>query len=588
MLTLHQLLRQFARTHWVNYLTAALMLLGIVAINAWVPRHIGQVVDSLTDGSLLKTADARLTPLLQALGLLLLAAAINYLLRAGWRLFLFRAVYKLGVQLRTQLYQKLCLQTPDFFQHQRTGDLMAAATNDIDAIEMAAGEGALAGFDGLANLVLMVAALSLAVDFYITLAILAPMPIMAFFFFKISNHIHVASQDSLSTFGKMNDHVQETFTGVRTVRALGLLQREEVEFQSRAANTAQASLVAQRWEAAYEPTVGTCLTVASVLSLAVGTFMVWQGKVTIGQLTSIGLYMTQMIWPMFAVGWVLSLIQRGNAAWQRLQPILQQTVTVSDTGRIDQVPAPNLHFRAVCFAYPGQAKPALDNINLHLAQGKSLAIVGPTGSGKSTLLKLLLRQWQPTGGQISWGDHTIDQYTLQALRQQIAWVAQEPFLFSDSVASNIALAMPNASREQIIAAAQLAAVHSDIERLPQGYDTPVGERGVTLSGGQKQRVAIARALLTQASLLLLDDVLSAVDTETESRILAALRTQAIGRTTVIVSHRLSSVVNADHIVVLRHGHIVEQGTHAQLVTLGGWYARQWQFQQLQASLDAQV
>ncbi len=588
MQSLHQLLRQFAKKHWLNYFAAAAMLLGIVGLNAWIPRHIGEVVDSLAKGSAAGVgANAPLEALLQSLAWLVVAALLIYFMRAGWRLFLFRAVYKLGVQLRTQLYQRLCLQTPSFYQNQRTGDLMAAATNDIDAIEMAAGEGALAGFDGVCNLVVMTAALTLAVDYRITLAIFAPMPIMAFLFWKISNKIHFASRESLDSFGRMNDQVLETLQGVRTVRALGLLDREKEEFRKRAQRTADASLSAQNWEAAYEPSVGTCLTIASVLSLGVGTWLVWQNQLTVGQLTSVGLYLGQMIWPMFALGWVLSLMQRGAAAWERLQPLLKEPVTVVDDGQQTQLPTPHITFNQVSFAYPQQTPSALNNVQLELLTGKSLAIVGPTGSGKSTLLKLLLRQWQPTLGEISWGDQALSAYQLKALRSQIAWVAQEPFLFSASVASNIGLAAPTASREQIIAAAKMAAVHDDIERLPQGYDTPVGERGVTLSGGQKQRVAIARALLTNAPLLLLDDALSAVDTETESQILRSLAAEANQRTVIVISHRLSSVVKADQIVVLRHGNIVEQGNHEQLVNLQGWYARQWQFQQLQASLDAE-
>jgi ATP-binding cassette, subfamily B, multidrug efflux pump len=578
MQSLHQLLRQFAKSHQLSYLTAGGMLLGIVFLNAWIPRRIGQIVDSLAAGS-------NMTALVQALGWLVLAAGVIYLLRAGWRLFLFRAVYRLGVQLRTQLYRQLCLQSPQFFQQQRTGDLMAAATNDIDAIEMAAGEGALAGFDGVSNLVIMIAALTLAVDPFITLAILAPMPIMAFLFWWISNHIHTASRESLDSFGRMNDQVLESFAGVRTVRALGLLEREQQEFNRRAQRTADASLSAQRWEAAYEPTVGTCLTIASVLSLGVGTWLVFQNKITVGQLTSIGLYLAQMIWPMFAVGWVLSLIQRADAAWERLQPLLLSPITIGNNGSLTALPAPQICFRAVTFSYPNQARLALENIDFTLAPGRTLGVVGPTGSGKSTLLKLLLRQWQATSGQIGWGDASIEAYQLSALRANIAWVAQEPFLFSASVASNISLAVPNATRDQVIQAAKLAAVHDDIERLVQGYDTPFGERGVTLSGGQKQRVAIARALLTDAPLLLLDDALSAVDTETESRILAALGSDPRRRAIIVISHRLSSVVNAHDIVVLKQGQIIERGSHSQLLALQGWYARQWQFQQLQASLE---
>jgi ATP-binding cassette, subfamily B, multidrug efflux pump len=240
----------------------------------------------------------------------------------------------------------------------------------------------------------------------------------------------------------------------------------------------------------------------------------------------------------------------------------------------------------VTFSYPGQGRLALDNVSLQLPAGQTLGLVGPTGAGKSTLLRLVLRHYAPRSGTLRWNGVDLAQYTLAALRGAIAWVPQEAFLFSASVADNIALATPGATRAQIEDAARLAAIHDEILRLPNGYDTPVGERGVTLSGGQRQRVAIARALLADAPLLLLDDALSAVDTDTEARILAHLRDQRVGRTVVIVSHRLSTVADADRTLVLQGGHVAEQGTHAELLAHGGWYARQWRYQQLQASLDA--
>jgi ATP-binding cassette subfamily B protein/ATP-binding cassette subfamily C protein/ATP-binding cassette subfamily B multidrug efflux pump len=238
------------------------------------------------------------------------------------------------------------------------------------------------------------------------------------------------------------------------------------------------------------------------------------------------------------------------------------------------------------FSYPGQQKAALGGVTFELAAGKTLGLVGPTGAGKSTLVKLLLRHYAPQSGTLRWNGVDLQDYTLAALRAAIAWVPQEAFLFSATVADNIALAKPGATREEVENAARLAAVHEDILRLPSGYETPVGERGVTLSGGQRQRVAIARALLADAPLLLLDDALSAVDTDTEARILAHLRETRVGRTVVIVSHRLSAVADADRTLVLHGGHLVEQGDHAALLAHGGWYARQWKYQQLQASLDA--
>jgi ATP-binding cassette, subfamily B, multidrug efflux pump len=579
-MSLYRLIGQFLRRHSAAYASSGVMLAGIALLIVWIPRQIGHLVDGLVTRQL-AGAD-----LLRELAWLLAAGSVVYFLRVGWRLRLFAAAYRLGVELRERLYARLALQGPSFYQSSRTGNLMALATNDIDAVEMAAGEAMLAGFDGSLTLVVVVAMMSLGVDGRLAAFALLPFPLMALGFWWISRHVHEASRLSLDRFGALNDHVQETLAGVRTVRALGLQARSEAQFSGLASAAADASYQAQRWEAAYEPAVGFTLAVATMLTLGVGGWLVWQQQLTVGQLTSFSLYLGQLIWPMFAAGWVLSLLERGKAAWGRLQPVLDAPLTVQDEGTVTQVTAGPLSLQGVTFGYPGQPRPALLDVSLNLPPGRTLGLVGATGAGKSTLLRLLLRHDAPAAGSLQWNGVPLHDYTLQALRAAIAWVPQEPFLFSASVADNIALARPDASRQQVEQAARLAAVHDDIQRLPQGYDTPVGERGVTLSGGQRQRVAIARALLADAPLLLLDDALSAVDTETEARILAHLRGARVGRTVIIASHRLSAVAAADETLVLREGRVIEQGSHAALLAGNGWYARQWRYQQLEASLDA--
>ncbi len=575
---LAQLLRGFIAEHRIAYAGAAAMLMGIALINVWIPRQVGGIVDRLVAGQ---------GSVWSGVALLAVAGLVVYGLRVGWRLVLFGAAYRLGQRLRVQLMQRLATQAPTFFQVQRGGDLMALATNDVDAVEQASGDAMLAGFDGSSTLLLVLLTMAVAIDWRLALAALLPFPFMAWAFWFISEKVHQAWGESLSHFGRMSRQAQQGLTNVRTVRAMGLAGSEQAAFGRWAAASVDASYKAQRWEAAYEPAVGIALAAASSLALGTGGWLVARGELTVGQLTAFTMLLGQLIWPMFAAGWVLSLLERGRAAWARLEPVLHAKASLVDEGRAETVHRAQLRVEGLRFGYGEQT--VLQDVDLSLQPGRVLAIVGPTGSGKTTLLRLLLRQWEPQAGRIELDGTALPDWRRAALAQAIAWVPQEPFLFSASVAENIALARGDATPAEIEAAARQASLHEDLQRLPQGYGTLVGEKGVSLSGGQRQRVAIARALLADAKLLLLDDALSAVDTATEARILQALRELRQRRpetALVVVTHRLSAAMEADEILVLQQGRISERGAHEELLThTHGWYATQWRYQQLEASLN---
>ncbi len=422
-MSLPRLLFSFVLRHLRPYCLAALMLAAVAALTVMIPREVGRIVDALV-AHRLAGGD-----LLRELAKLLAMGLAIYFLRVGWRLQLFSTSYQLGVELRTRLYRQLSRQGPAFFQRQRTGDLMARATNDIDSVEMAAGEAILAGFDGLLTLVLVLAMMTLSVDWRLALAALLPFPFMAWAFSRISNHIHREWGEALSRFGRLNDHVQETLSGVRTLRSLGLEARNDAELSRLAAAAADSSFEAQRWEAAFEPAVGVSLVSASVIALSVGGYLVWHGQLTIGALTSFNMYLVQLIWPMFAAGWVLSLLQRGSAAWQRLQPALEAEPDVADAGgRAELVPGA-LHFDSLTFHYAPEAAAALSQVSIDLPPGRTLGVVGPTGSGKSTLLKLLLRQYPLQQGAIRWDGADIADYRLAPCAPPSAGCRKRPFCF---------------------------------------------------------------------------------------------------------------------------------------------------------------
>ncbi|MDA3132577.1 SmdA family multidrug ABC transporter permease/ATP-binding protein [Atlantibacter subterranea] len=572
-------LRWYFTREWRRYLGAVCLLIIIAILQLIPPRVVGIIVDGVTRNHF--TAGQ----IFQWLGLMVAVAVIVYLLRYVWRVLLFGASYQLAVELREDFYRQLSRQHPEFYLRHRTGDLMARATNDVDRVVFAAGEGVLTLVDSLVMGCVVLVVMSTQISWQLTLLALLPMPIMALVIKRYGDQLHSRFKAAQAAFSSLNDRTQESLTSIRMIKAFGLEDRQSGLFAEDARDTGQKNLRVARVDARFDPTIYIAIGMANLLAIGGGSWMVINGSLTLGQLTSFMMYLGLMIWPMLALAWMFNIVERGSAAYSRIRAMLAEAPVVSDGDR--DVPAGRgvLDVAIREFTYPQASKPTLNNINLTLRPGQMLGICGPTGAGKSTVLSLIQRHFDVDQGEIRFHDIPLTALQLDSWRSRLAVVNQTPFLFSDSVASNIALGHPGATQQEIEHVAKLACVHDDILRLPQGYDTEVGERGVMLSGGQKQRISIARALLLNAEILILDDALSAVDGRTEHQILHNLHHWGEGRTVIISAHRLSALTEADEIVVLQQGHIAQRGEHDALAAQPGWYRDMYRYQQIEAALD---
>ncbi|MBU5377217.1 SmdA family multidrug ABC transporter permease/ATP-binding protein [Pantoea septica] len=564
---------------WRRYLGAITLLIVIAILQLLPPHLVGVIVDGVTH----HTMSGR--TIFMWIGVMLVTAVATYLLRYVWRVLLFGASYQLAVELREDFYRQLSRQHPAFYLRHRTGDLIARATNDVDRVVFAAGEGVLTLVDSLVMGCVVLLVMSLQINWQLTLLSLVPMPIMALFIHRYGNQLHDRFKLAQAAFSSLNDQTQESLTSIRMIKAFGLESHQSDQFSAIARDTGAKNLRVARVDARFDPTIYIAIGFSNLLAIGGGSWMVWHDQLTLGQLTSFVMYLGLMIWPMLALAWMFNIVERGSAAWSRIGALLAEAPAVEDGDREPPTEAGMLQASIREFRYPASAAPVLRDLNFTLKPGQMLGLCGPTGSGKSTLLSLLQRHFDIEQGDIRYHDIPLTQLRIDSWRSRLAVVSQTPFLFSDSVASNIALGKPDATQEEIERAAKLACVHEDILRLPQGYATEVGERGVMLSGGQKQRLSIARALLLDAEILILDDALSAVDGRTEHDILHNLRLWSRGRTLIISAHRLSALAEANEILVLQQGEIAQRGDHDALAAQPGWYRDMYRYQQLEAALD---
>nr|WP_211186017.1 SmdA family multidrug ABC transporter permease/ATP-binding protein [Brenneria salicis] len=569
----------YFRREWRRYVGAVALLIVIAILQLLPPKLVGVIVDGVTQRGM-STAEV-----MQWIGVMLLTAVMVYLLRYVWRVLLFGASYQLAVELREDFYHQLSRQHPAFYLRHRTGDLMARATNDVDRVVFAAGEGVLTLVDSMVMGCAVLIVMCTQISWQLTLLALLPMPVMALVITHYGTQLHQRFKAAQAAFSSLNDQAQESLTSIRMIKSFGLEDYQSRRFADVAADAGAKNMRVARVDARFDPTIYIAVGLSHLLAIGGGSWMVINGSLTLGLLTSFVMYLGLMIWPMLALAWMFNIVERGSAAYSRIRQLLSEEQVVAEGSASLPDGRGTLSVNIDEFHYPESSRPVLDHIRFTLAPGSMLGLCGPTGSGKSTVLALILRHFDIKSGDIQYHNLPLSAIRLDEWRHRFAVVGQTPFLFSDTVASNIALGRPDATQSQIEQAARLASVHEDILRLPQGYNTEVGERGVMLSGGQKQRIAIARALLLEAEILVLDDALSAVDGRTEHQILQNLKQWGEQRTLIISAHRLSALTDANEILVLQQGHVAQRGHHRDLVTQAGWYRDMYRYQQLEAALD---
>ncbi|MFK8242880.1 MULTISPECIES: ABC transporter transmembrane domain-containing protein [unclassified Facklamia] len=573
----------FFRQEKKAYFIGVSLLFIVSLLAAIVPMIIGTIIDGMTNGTLTRQA------MWQWIIVILLIGIAQYIMRYYWRMSIFGTSAKLEMILRRRLFVHFTKMDAIFFQENRTGDLMAHATNDVTTVRMVAGGGILTLVDALSQGLMTIFMMFVAVDWRLALAAVVPLPLLAIIIRFNGKRVHYYFRFAQEAFSSMNDKVQESMSGMKVIKTFGEEERDIEDFKKMTENVVKKNKLAYRFDSFFRPSIQTVMGLSSVISLFYGGYLVSQGEITVGLLVAFLNYVTRMGWPMIAIGHLFNILERGSVSYDRIESLLKTTShIVEDKNALHDSIAGDIEFNIDSFTYPKDEQPTLTNVHFKLKQGQTLGVVGKTGAGKSTLFKLLLRDYDDYRGSIQFNHHQIEKYSLNALLSNIGYVPQDNFLFSTTVRDNIRFAVPSATQEDVEAAARLTSVHDDIQGFSYGYDTLVGERGVALSGGQKQRISIARAMILNPELLILDDSLSAVDARTEEAILNAVKSYRANKSTIISAHRLSSIMHADEIIVLDNGTIAERGTHDELIAQNGWYKEMFDKQQLEAELEEEV
>lgn len=567
-------LKWFFKTEKKRYAIAILLLLLANIVEIVPPWLIGHTIDLINEKQLSVVLFYKI--LIGFAVVVLLGYWINFY----WRFLLFNGSQILESLMRKKLMRKFLTMSPSFYEKNRTGDLMAKATNDLSAIRQTVGFGILTLVDSTTYMITIIFTMCVLVSWKLTFFALLPLPLLAIIEQRLGKKIHERYTISQDAFGDMNDRVLESIEGIRVTRAFSQEENINRNFVDMTTDVVNKFIHVEKLDALFKPLTIIVTALSFVIGLGYGSVLVNRGEISIGGLISFNVYLNMLVWPMFAIGLLFNIMQRGNASLDRVMQTLDEQDVMADP--IDHY-VPNDHnvsFKQVTFQYPMSETTNLSNINIEIRTGETLGIVGPTGSGKTTLIKQILKEYPMGEGRIAIGDLDVTSLSKEEVRNKIGYVSQDNILFSRTVKENIKFGLPNATDNDLNEALRLAHFTEDVKRLPNGLETLVGEKGIAISGGQKQRISIARAMIKNPDILILDDALSAVDAKTETNIIENIRQSRSEKTTIITTHRLSSVIHANHIIVLNNGHIVEEGTHEALLRLKGWYYEQFNRQQL--------
>lgn len=569
----------FFRLEKKRYIIGILALILVAILNLVPPKVMGRVIDRVTSGELTQGQ------LLMSLFLLILSAFAMYFLRYIWRMYILGTSYRLGQIMRFRLFDHFTKMSPSFYQKHRTGDLMAHATNDINALTRLAGAGVMSAVDATITAFVTLVTMAFSISWQMTLVAVIPLPFMAYATSRLGRKTHQAFGKSQAAFSELNNKVQESVSGIKVTKSFGYQEDELQSFQEINDMTFVKNMKTMKYDVMFDPLVLLFIGASYVLSLLMGAFMVSAGQVTVGNLVTFITYLDMLVWPLMAIGFLFNMIQRGSVSYNRINRLLKETSDVQESKQpLQTIQNGTLVYDIDSFHYENEE--TLSDIHFALEQGQTLGLVGQTGSGKTTLIRLLLREYNLTDGRIMLDGNNIKDYKLSDLRRLIGYVPQDQFLFATSILENIRFGNPDASLEKVEAATKLSRVYDDIMATPDGFETLIGEKGVSLSGGQKQRIAMSRAMILDPEILILDDSLSAVDAKTEHAIIENLKQTRQHKSTIITAHRLSAVVHADLILVLQDGHIIERGCHEDLIKQGGWYADTYEAQQLEMEGDS--